>query len=82
MERRNRLEITAEILRIARKGVKKTHLVYKANLNHAILKEYLEKLEEQGLIARNIDIEKKIRTTEKGNQFVERYMNLQTIASV
>jgi predicted transcriptional regulator len=81
MERRDRLEITAEILRIARKGVKKTHLVYKANLNHAILKEYLEKLEEQGLIARNTDIERKIRTTEKGNQFVERYMSLQTIAS-
>jgi predicted transcriptional regulator len=82
MERRDRLEITAEILRIARKGVKKTHLVYKANLNHAILEDYLEKLEQQGLIARNFGIEKRIQTTEKGNQFVERYMNLQTIASV
>jgi len=79
MERRDRLEITAEILRIAKKGVKKTHLVYKANLNHALLEEYLIKLEQQGLIARNIDPGRRVQTTERGRQFVERYLNLQSV---
>jgi len=79
MERRDRLEITAEILRIAKKGVKKTHLVYRANLNHALLEEYLEKLEQQGLIAKNVDPGRRIKTTERGIQFVERYVNLQAV---
>jgi predicted transcriptional regulator len=81
MERRDRLEITAEILRIAKKGVKKTHLVYRANLNHALLEDYLEKLEQQGLIARDVNPERKIQTTERGIQFVERYVNLQAVMS-
>jgi len=77
MERRDHLMIIAEILRIARKGVKKTHLVYKANLNHALLEKYLVKLEKQGLISRNIESERKIQTTERGKQFVEKFLCLQ-----
>ncbi len=80
MERRDRVEITAEILRLARRGVKKTHLVYRANLNHAILELYLSRMEQQGLIARNVLPERRIQTTDKGNQFVERYTNLQAMA--
>ncbi len=79
MERRDRLEIIAEILRIAKKGVKKTHLVYKANLNHALLEQYLVRLEQQGLINRNVDPERKVQTTERGRQFVERLLNLQSV---
>jgi len=79
MERRDRIEIIAEILRIAKKGVKKTHLVYKANLNHALLEEYLMRLEQQGLIARNINPGRKVQTTERGQQFVERYTGLQSV---
>ncbi len=80
MERRDRVEITAEILRLARRGAKKTHIVYRANLNHAILELYLSRLEQQGLIARNGGPERRIQTTEKGLQFVERYANLQAMA--
>ncbi|MBS7615199.1 hypothetical protein KEJ18_05660 [Candidatus Bathyarchaeota archaeon] len=79
MERRDHLIIIAEILRIAKKGVKKTHLVYKANLNHALLEKYLEKLEKQGLISRNTESERKIQTTERGRQFVEKFLNLQAV---
>ncbi|MEM2888193.1 MAG: winged helix-turn-helix domain-containing protein [Candidatus Bathyarchaeia archaeon] len=79
MERRDHLMIIAEILRIARKGVKKTHLVYKANLNHALLEKYLVKLEKQGLISRSNESERKIQTTERGKQFIEKYLNLQTV---
>jgi len=51
--RRSNLEIVAEILRIAKKGVKKTRIVYGANLNFRMLGEYLEKLEKAGLVARS-----------------------------
>jgi predicted transcriptional regulator len=75
MERRNNLEITAEILQIAIKGAKKTHIAYGANLNHNFLEKYLETLEEQDLIIRNIQ-GNKIKTTEKGQIFAQQYKNL------
>jgi len=80
MERRDRVEIIAEILHLARRGVRKTHIVYRANLNHAILELYLSRMEQQGLIVRNASPERSIQTTEKGLQFVERYTNLQAMA--
>lgn len=52
-KRRGRLEIIADILRsIQSKGgsIKPTHLLYKSNLSHAKLKEYLETLLEKGMI--------------------------------
>jgi len=76
MERRNNLELTATILRIAENGAKKSHIVYAANLNHALLEHYLDKLEEQGLILRNVKLGKKVKTTEKGLLFIQQYGNL------
>ena len=81
MERRNSLEITAEILQIASKGAKKTHIVYKANLNHVILKNYLDRLEEQGLITRNVKLGNEFKTTQKELKFVQQYRNLQALAN-
>jgi len=84
MERRNGLEITAEILRIARKGAGKTHIVYQANLNHAILEQHLNRLEEQGLVARKNGSGARvtIETTHKGLQFIEQFRSLQALAAV
>jgi len=76
MERRNNLEITAEILQIAEKGAKKTHIVYGANLNHKYLEHYLTKLEEQELITRNVEPGNKIKTTKKGLLFTQQYKTL------
>jgi len=42
--RRNDLDICADILRITRDGAKKTHIVYKANLNFNMIKRYLKRL--------------------------------------
>ncbi|NQT09462.1 transcriptional regulator, partial [Candidatus Bathyarchaeota archaeon] len=39
--KRNNLDICADILRVSRGGAKKTHLVYKANLNFNIVKKYI-----------------------------------------
>ena len=65
------MEIIANILKIAKDGAKKTHIVYKANLNFKILQEYLDELTETGLIARGS--EGKIKTTDKGVQYLNYY---------
>ena len=81
MERRNRLQIITEILHIAKKGAKKTHIVYRANLNHALLEDYLQTLEQQGLISKNVHPGNTIQTTRKGIQFVQYYRTLQAFAA-
>ena len=53
VKRRGKLEIIADILRsIQSKGgnIKPTHLLYKSNLSHAKLKEYIDILQEKGMI--------------------------------
>jgi|TARA_B100002003_G_C13596985_1_gene308220 predicted transcriptional regulator len=54
VKRRGKLEIIADILRsIQSKGgnIKPTHLLYKSNLSHAKLKEYINTLVQKGMIA-------------------------------
>jgi len=72
--RRDKIDIIADILKVALHGAKKTHIVYKANLNFTVLKKYIIRLEENGLLT-------KINgghymTTQKGSQFLEQYMKL------
>ena len=53
VKRRGRLEIIADILRSIKNkggGIKPTHLLYKSNLSHAKLKEYVDILLEKGMI--------------------------------
>ena len=67
--RRNSMDIAASILRLAARGAKKTHLVYKANLNFVFLEEYLERLEEAGLM-------EGLAPTQKGIDFLRQYDRL------
>ena len=76
-QRRSNLEIVAEILKIARKGAKKTRIVYGANMNFKMLEEYLEKLTKAGLIANSEGNGGLIRTTEKGVEYLQQFSNLQ-----
>ena len=76
-QRRSNLEIVAEILKIARKGAKKTRIVYGANMNFKMLDEYLEKLKKAGLIANSENNGGLIRTTEKGAEYLQQFYNLQ-----
>ncbi len=48
--RRNDLDICADILTVARAGAKKTHIVYRANLNFKLVRKYLRRLIENGLL--------------------------------
>jgi predicted transcriptional regulator len=76
-QRRSNLEIVAEILKIARKGTKKTRIVYGANMNFKMLDEYLEKLTKAGLIANSENNGGLIKTTEKGVEYLQQFYNLQ-----
>lgn len=77
--RRSRTEITAEILRIAKGGARKTRIVYGANINFKLLEEYLRRLEKAGLITRENGKINIIRTTEKGIEYLHRYENLESL---
>ena len=76
-QRRSNLEIVAEILKIARKGAKKTRIVYGANMNFKMLDEYIEKLEKAGLIEGPQGNGGTIKTTEKGVEYLQRFYGLQ-----
>jgi predicted transcriptional regulator len=76
-QRRNNLEIVAEILKIAKKGAKKTRIVYGANMNFKMLDEYLEKLTKAGLIANSENNGGLIKTTEKGVEYLQQFYSLQ-----
>jgi len=65
------MDIVAEILRIAKNGARKTRIVYGANLNFKLLNEYLDRLEKLGLVARDLDETGIIRTTEKGESYLQ-----------
>jgi predicted transcriptional regulator len=76
-QRRSNLEIVAEILKIAKKGAKKTRIVYGANMNFKMLDDYLEKLSKAGLIANSENNGGLIKTTEKGVEYLQQFYSLQ-----
>jgi len=75
MARRNNIDICADILRVARSGAKKTRIVYKANLNFVIMKDYLKTLKKNGLLKNEDGF---FITTSKGARFLEQYNGLKT----
>ena len=66
----------AEILRIARKGARKTHIVYGANINFKLLQEYLNELEKDGFLVDHTEKDGLIETTERGIQYLRYYEGL------
>jgi len=76
-KRRDRHDIVAEILKTAREGKIKTHIMYKAKLSYSQVNEYLNLLIEKGFLE-NITTKRKrqigtmYRTTEKGIEFLNR----------
>lgn len=63
IKRRGKLEIIADILRSIQDKdgkIKPTHLLYKSNLSHSKLKEYVNFLLEKGMIEEELVKNKKI----------------------
>jgi predicted transcriptional regulator len=72
--KRSNLEISADILKVALGGAKKSHIVYQANLNFSIIKNYLKDLLSAGLLKRPTNGSKLYTTTDKGIAFIN-YMD-------
>lgn len=75
-KRRDRHEIIVEILKTARNGKIKTHIMYKAKLSYAQINEYLPLLVNKGFLepftVKKRKVHRKLyRTTEKGVKLLE-----------
>jgi predicted transcriptional regulator len=77
MRKRDRLEIIKDILetiRNKRNNIKPTHIMYKANLSHKMLTEYLDELIEKKMVNELIDEDKKkYEITNKGLNYLKDY---------
>jgi predicted transcriptional regulator len=72
-KRRNTFQIFAEILKIGRNGVKKSHIVYRANLNFNTFNKYLESLKTAGLMIGPTSGSGVYKTTEKGVKYLNNF---------
>jgi len=72
MKNRSRLDIAAEILKVAKDGMLKTKIMYLAYLSFDQLEEYLALLTHNGLL--EYDLKKRqYKTTGKGQDFLAKY---------
>lgn len=75
--RRSDIEISAAILRVARGGARKSHIVYKANLNFKTIRTYLDRLRDSGLISGPMEGKRLYWTTEKGIEYLSHFEGFQ-----
>ncbi len=70
--RRSEFQIIASILRLARKGINKTKILYDVNMSYTQLKIYLPFLTSAGFLSMEKTGKKRgiFRTTPKGNLFL------------
>jgi predicted transcriptional regulator len=84
--RRSRLELIFDILlSIQNKGgkIKPTHLMYKSNLSHKLLNQYLDELIKRNLVNLEEEVHKKRKTaskiiflTDKGSEFLAEFRRM------
>jgi predicted transcriptional regulator len=73
---RDRIGIIIHILEVAKGGAAKTRIMYKANLGHDQMKEYLTVLTENYFIYYNLHTQT-FKTTEKGLRVLEAYNRIE-----
>jgi predicted transcriptional regulator len=69
---RDRLQIIADMLSIARKGAKKTQIMYQANLSHRLLGRYLREVLNSGLV--KFENRNRYVLTAKGKEFLNQHV--------
>jgi len=76
-KRRDKLYIIAEILEIAKDGVLKTQIMYRANLSFTQLNDYLKFMLKNALLEKVLWNDKEVyKATEKGMNFLQRYREI------
>jgi predicted transcriptional regulator len=74
---RGKIQIMGDVLALGTSGIRKTHIMYKANLSYEQVHLYLGELIGKRLIAQDVSPEGVIyRTTEKGREFLLYYTRL------
>ena len=77
---RSRMDIISEILRVSRRGARKSHIIYRCNLSSRPLKAYLGLLVDCGLIREISKSESStFETTDKGLEFLQIYSGLKAL---
>ena len=76
LRKRSGIDIMANILNEARRGARKTHIMYRCNLSHRQLQAYLKLLLGMELLASQSDL---FETTVKGRKFVDAYRILKAL---
>ena len=69
---RNKVEIIADILGVAREGARKTHIIYQGNLSYKLATAYLEAVLNAGLLVFSHERDFYL-LTEKGKTFLVRF---------
>jgi len=74
---RGKIQIMGDILTLATSRIRKTHIMYKANLSYEQVYLYLEELIRKRLVAQDVSSDGvAYRTTEKGREFLLYYTRL------
>lgn len=74
---RGKIQIMGEITALATAGIRKTHIMYRANLSYEQMHLYLGDLIEKGLVVQDVTSDGVIyRTTGKGRAFLLYYQKI------
>jgi predicted transcriptional regulator len=74
---RGKIQIMGDVLALGTSGIKKTHIMYRANLSYEQVHLYLGELIAKRLIAQDVSPDGVVyRTTEKGREFLQYYTRL------
>jgi predicted transcriptional regulator len=74
---RGKIQIMGDVLALATSGIKKTHIMYRANLSYEQVYLYLEELISKRLISQDLSADGVVyRTTERGREFLLYYTHL------
>ena len=74
---RGKIQIIGDMLGLATSGIKKTHIMYRANLSYEQVHLYLAELIGKRLIAQDVSSDGVVyRTTENGREFLLYYTRL------
>ena len=74
---RGKIEIMADILTLSTVGIKKTHIMYRANLSYEQILYYLGELLTRNLLEQDtLEGTQVYRTTEKEREFLQHFSNM------
>ncbi len=81
-KKRGHLQIIFEVLELCKQPQSRTGIMQKANLSHSMMMAVLEVLENHKLLEGDGELKKKYVTSAKGREYVQKYQDLQEMASL